>query len=36
VSDAVDEELERIEQLALAAPFPSVLDAQEFTPNATG
>jgi TPP-dependent pyruvate/acetoin dehydrogenase alpha subunit len=36
VSDAVDEELERIEQAALAAPFPSVLDAQEFTPSATG
>jgi TPP-dependent pyruvate/acetoin dehydrogenase alpha subunit len=34
VSDDVDEELERIEQSALAAPFPSVLDAQEFTPSA--
>jgi len=35
VTESVERELERIEQAALAAPFPATLDAQEFTPSAT-
>jgi acetoin:2,6-dichlorophenolindophenol oxidoreductase subunit alpha len=33
VSDAVDEELDRIETAALAAPFPAVTAAREFNPG---